>query len=261
MSVGAGLTMVVVHQDAQLQFVRTIDLGGATITAAIASALDLPMSDSEEIKRQLGNESTNDSRAVSATDEVVTELVDEIQSSIRFFSSLPGRNTPERILVTGAGAQVAGFMDALRMASAFRYSLPHRCPSSTPAICRSRRSKRRPSTRPWPCRSGSRCQTRRVSSSTSCLPRWSKTASAGTSYECWASAAWRWSSCWLPAPGGDFSSPVEQEQGVALQTQVTFINKVEIPKYDKVVALANQVRPCRQSSSRWSPAKSIGSLS
>lgn len=113
-SVGAGLTMVVVHQDGQVQFVRTIDLGGASITAAVASALDLPMSDSEQIKRELAVEGTHDTRAVSATAEAVAELVDEIQSSIRFFSTLPGRSVPQRVLVTGAGAQVAGFTDALK---------------------------------------------------------------------------------------------------------------------------------------------------
>lgn len=113
-SVGAGLTMVVIHQDAQLQFVRTIDLGGASITAGLASAMDLPMNDAEEIKRRLSQPGEHDSRAVSATAEAVAELVGEIHSSIRFFSALPGRNAPERIQVTGAGARVAGFMDKLR---------------------------------------------------------------------------------------------------------------------------------------------------
>jgi hypothetical protein len=94
--------------------VRTIDLGGATITAAVASALDLPMADSEQIKRQLDQDVPHDSRAVSAAAEAVADLVNEIQSSIRFFSSLPGRSAPERVLVTGAGAQVSGLMEALQ---------------------------------------------------------------------------------------------------------------------------------------------------
>ena len=118
------------------------------------------------------------------TAEAVTELVDEIQSSIRFFSSLPGRTPPERILVTGAGAQVAGFMDALQnRVQRSGASRPHRCPSSTSATCRSPRSRRRRSTRPWPYRSGSRCPTRRKSSSISCLLKWSKSGSADASYE------------------------------------------------------------------------------
>ena len=41
---------------------------------------------------------------------------------------------------------------------------------------------------------------------------------------------------------GDSEVRSNKNKVSALQTQVTFINKVEIPKYDKVVALANQVQ-------------------
>lgn len=113
-SIGAGLTMVVVHQAGQLQFVRTIDLGGATFTGAIAGALDLPFADAERIKRQLAETSYHDPRAASALSTAVNQLVEEIDNSIRFYTSLPGREVPDRILVTGAGAQVTGFLEALQ---------------------------------------------------------------------------------------------------------------------------------------------------
>ena len=41
-SVGAGLTVVVVHQQGRPQFVRTIGSGGNATTAAVSAALDLP---------------------------------------------------------------------------------------------------------------------------------------------------------------------------------------------------------------------------
>jgi type IV pilus assembly protein PilM len=113
-SVGAGLTMVVVHQGGLLQFVRTIDLGGESISKAIASALDIPLPDAEEVKRKLGEPGLHDSRAESAVSGAVDELVGEIHNSIRFFSSLPGRGAPSRILVTGAGARTAGFLPKLQ---------------------------------------------------------------------------------------------------------------------------------------------------
>ena len=112
-SVGAGLTMVVVHQAGQLQFVRTIDLGGNNVTRAIASALDLPMADAEAVKRRLGEPGIHDERAESAAGAAVDELVGEIQNSIRFFASLPGRAAPARLLVTGGGARAAGFLPKL----------------------------------------------------------------------------------------------------------------------------------------------------
>ena len=46
-SIGAGLTVVVVHQGGRPQFVRTIGTGGNAATAAVASALDLPLVDAE----------------------------------------------------------------------------------------------------------------------------------------------------------------------------------------------------------------------
>ena len=112
-SVGAGLTMVVVHQAGQLQFVRTIDLGGNNVTRAVASALDLPIADAELVKRRLGEPGLHDERAESAAGSAVDELVGEIQNSIRFFSSLPGRGAPSRLLVTGAGARSVGFLPKL----------------------------------------------------------------------------------------------------------------------------------------------------
>jgi type IV pilus assembly protein PilM len=113
-SVGAGLTMVVVHEGGLLQFVRTIDLAGESVTQAIASSLDLPMVDAEEIKRSLDDPEVHDARAESAVATVVAELVGEIHNSIRFFASQPGRTTPVRLLVTGSGAQTAGFMTKLQ---------------------------------------------------------------------------------------------------------------------------------------------------
>jgi len=113
-SVGAGLTMVVVHQNGLLQFVRTIDLGGESVTKSIASALDLPPSDAEDIKRKLSEPGLHDSRAESAASAAVDELVSEIHNSIRFFTSLPGRGAPARVLVTGAGARTVGFLSKLQ---------------------------------------------------------------------------------------------------------------------------------------------------
>ena len=46
-SVGAGLTVVVVHQQGRPQFVRTIGSGGNATTAAVSAALDIPITDAE----------------------------------------------------------------------------------------------------------------------------------------------------------------------------------------------------------------------
>jgi type IV pilus assembly protein PilM len=242
-SVGAGLTMVVVHQDGQLQFVRTIDLGGATITAAIASALDLPIADCEQVKRQLTGPGPHDARAVTATAEAVTELVDEIHSSIRFFSGLPGRSTPQRIVITGAGAQVAGFMEALQRGIDF----PVEEASTLSLIDASHlsldeeqadainRTLAVPVGLALPDPSGEQFnllphevveerQRRRITRALAvCGILLLLLVIAGTAYRV-------------------LSVHSANATLTSLQDQLTYINKVQIPKYDKVVALSQQVQ-------------------
>ena len=113
-SVGAGLTMVVVHHGDTLQFVRTIDVGGDTVTRAIAAALDIPVTDAETMKRALASPEPHDQAAVNAAATVVEQLADEVRSSLRFFGSMPGRTAPVRVLLTGGGARTAGLLDQLR---------------------------------------------------------------------------------------------------------------------------------------------------
>jgi type IV pilus assembly protein PilM len=107
-SVGAGLTMVVVHEQGTLQFVRTIDMGGETMTKAMAAALDVPMADAEVMKRRLEVDNMIDDRARAACERAVDELVEEIRNSLRFFGSLPGRTPATRVLITGGGALSMG---------------------------------------------------------------------------------------------------------------------------------------------------------
>ncbi len=113
-SVGAGLTMVVVHHGGTLQFVRTVDMGGDTVTRALASALDIPMADAEGLKRGLSTGGPHDPAAVRAVTGVVKQLADEVHSSLRFFAAMPGRTQPVRVLLTGGGARTAGLLDQLR---------------------------------------------------------------------------------------------------------------------------------------------------
>jgi len=109
-SIGAGLTMIVVHQMGNLQFVRTLDTAGENLTAAIAGALDIPPRDAEAAKRRLGYPGNHDLQAAAACERAVRQLVSEIHNSIRFFSSLPGRQAVGRIQLTGAGTRAAGLV-------------------------------------------------------------------------------------------------------------------------------------------------------
>ncbi len=113
-SVGAGLTMVVVHHGGTLQFVRTIDMGGDAVTRAVAAVLDIPIADAEILKCELGFPGGHDWAVVNAVTSVVEQLADEVRSSLRYFGSMPGRTAPVRVLLTGGGARTAGLLDELR---------------------------------------------------------------------------------------------------------------------------------------------------
>ena len=107
-SVGAGLTVVVVHQQGRPQFVRTIGSGGNATTQAISGVLDVPIADAEAIKRHVGEPSTQMQTAERAAQSSITELVSEIRNSIQYFASLPGRLPVSRVLVTGGGSDLHG---------------------------------------------------------------------------------------------------------------------------------------------------------
>ncbi len=112
-SVGAGLTVVVVHQQGRPQFVRTIGSGGNATTAAVSAALDLPISDAEGVKRRIGEPTAQIQAAERAAQASMTELVGEIRNSIQYFASLPGRLPVSRVLVTGGGSELFGLLPML----------------------------------------------------------------------------------------------------------------------------------------------------
>jgi type IV pilus assembly protein PilM len=113
-SVGAGLTVVAVHQQGRPQFVRTVGAGGNATTAAISAALDLPINDAEAVKRRMSEESPQMEAASRAALSSMQDVVNEIKNSIQYFASLPGRLPVSRVLVTGGGTDLHSFVDMLQ---------------------------------------------------------------------------------------------------------------------------------------------------
>src|SRR5580704_16157924 len=112
-SVGAGLTVVVIHQQGRPQFVRTIGSGGNATTAAISATLGIPINDAEGLKRRIGDEGGQQQSGAGAAQASMAELVGEIRNSIQYFASLPGRLPISRVLVTGGGSALHGLVAML----------------------------------------------------------------------------------------------------------------------------------------------------
>jgi type IV pilus assembly protein PilM len=117
-SIGAASTTVVVHQDGKPQFVRTIAEGGDAVTASIASALDIPLTDAEEIKRNLDRAGPQVRAAAAVATEASLGLITDIRNSLGYFTRLRGRRPVSRIVVTGGGSRLDGLLE--RMADQIR---------------------------------------------------------------------------------------------------------------------------------------------
>ena len=113
-SVGAGLTTVAVHENGVPHFVRTIAEGGDAVTSAIAGALDLPVADAEVTKRNLDQSAPHIRVAMTAAREASMSLIGELRSSIDYYATLTGRSPVRRVVVTGGGSRLSGFIEQLQ---------------------------------------------------------------------------------------------------------------------------------------------------
>jgi len=113
-SIGAGLTTVAVHENGIPHFVRTIAEGGDAVTAAIAGALDLPVADAEVTKRHLDDSAPHIRVALGAAREASMSLIGELRSSIDYYATLTGRSPVRRVVVTGGGSRLSGFIEQLQ---------------------------------------------------------------------------------------------------------------------------------------------------
>jgi type IV pilus assembly protein PilM len=113
-SVGAGLTTVAVHENGVPHFVRTIAEGGDAVTSAIAGALDLPVADAEVTKRNLDQSAPHIRVAMTAAREASMSLIGELRSSIDYYATLTGRSPVRRVVVTGGGSRLSGFVEQLQ---------------------------------------------------------------------------------------------------------------------------------------------------
>lgn len=112
-SVGAGVTVVVVHEVGVPRFVRIVDTGGDDLTAAVAQALGLSFEEAEAQKRQLGAGVEGRADASAALEASLRDLTAEIRGSLDFYTSQSEARPLSRVLVTGGGALVEGFTQGL----------------------------------------------------------------------------------------------------------------------------------------------------
>lgn len=115
-SVGAGLTVVVVARAGTPLFTRTVtSVAGRRVTEQIAAELSVSTEDAERRKR--GVPEPDEAGEAPAMPLVAgthaSELVSEVTDSLTYYRGLPGARHIERAVVTGGGSLLAGLPELL----------------------------------------------------------------------------------------------------------------------------------------------------
>jgi type IV pilus assembly protein PilM len=113
--VGAHVTNICVHDRGLTRFVRILPSGGRDVTTAIARGLGVADDVAERLKR---GETVENGPAMDDVQRIAHQragaFVDEIRSSLEFYTAqVPGAKIG-RVVVTGGGSKLTGFLDILQ---------------------------------------------------------------------------------------------------------------------------------------------------
>ena len=115
--VGANAASVVIAIEGVPHFVRIIPAGGDDLTHALKLKMEVDVAEAEALKRRLGLATQvateQERKAVEIIYEVTGELLGSLRNTISYFMNLRPQEPISRILVTGGGAQLLGFREAL----------------------------------------------------------------------------------------------------------------------------------------------------
>jgi type IV pilus assembly protein PilM len=114
--VGAHVTNIVVHAAGETRFVRILPSGGRDITVAIARGLSVDDEVAERLKRgeDVDGIAATPRQALEIAMQRATQFVDEIRSSLEFYTAQTQGARIERLLISGGGSKLEGFIDILR---------------------------------------------------------------------------------------------------------------------------------------------------
>ena len=113
-SIGGGVTVIVVHEAGLPRFVRVLGLGGRLLTEAIARDLNIPFDQAEALKRQTGQVPDHVAdRARTAMARPLADLVEQMRGSLDYYRAQPGAPRLLRVTLTGGASLVPGLAEQL----------------------------------------------------------------------------------------------------------------------------------------------------
>jgi type IV pilus assembly protein PilM len=113
-SIGGGVTVVVVHELGVPRFVRILGSGGRSVTDAIAHDLELTGDQAEAVKRQLDTAPADIAdRARRAMARPISDLVEQVRGSLDYYRTQPDSIRLLKVTLAGGGALTPGLVDQL----------------------------------------------------------------------------------------------------------------------------------------------------
>jgi type IV pilus assembly protein PilM len=113
--VGAHVTNIVVHARGATRFVRILPSGGRDVTMAIARSAGVEDEVAERLKR---GEDVEDAPAPQQARQAALQraaaFVDEVRSSLEFYTAQAKEARIGKVLVTGGGSRLEGLFDLMR---------------------------------------------------------------------------------------------------------------------------------------------------
>ncbi|MCU1585287.1 MAG: pilus assembly protein PilM [Microbacteriaceae bacterium] len=115
--VSANTTSVVIAIDGVPQFVRLVPAGGDDLTEALKLGLEVDATRAQELKESLGLSSKpkteEESRAAAIIFQTTGELLGSLRNTINYFLNSRPQQPVGQIILTGRGARLPGFAEAL----------------------------------------------------------------------------------------------------------------------------------------------------
>jgi type IV pilus assembly protein PilM len=109
---GAHMTNIIIHRDGVPRVVRSVNRGGAELTARIADRSGMSVADAE-VAKCVNGLSGRDRSVVDVISDGIRPLLAEIRSSVQYFSTTNSQVIPQRITLTGGAAYLPGLAELL----------------------------------------------------------------------------------------------------------------------------------------------------
>ena len=111
--IGAETTNLIIHIDGVPRIVRAIPRGGDEMTRAIASRLNIPQTEAEALKRQVGLIRTEGPEVDEVISDALRPFINEIRSSLAYYQNTNPREPVSRLALVGGGALLPGLIERL----------------------------------------------------------------------------------------------------------------------------------------------------